>query len=81
MADSPSILVSRELQAIASELEKRLEGVAGQAVGFSLFVWTDGRASYVANVARGEIVPVLDLMLQRWKAQPGAPDVPAHEVN
>lgn len=74
-----SIKVSQELQAIAAELEARLRAVAGTSVGFSLFVWTEGRSNYIANVPRKEVVGVLEAHIQGWKK--GAPDVPAHKVN
>lgn len=69
--------VSVHLQGLADNLNMALEDIAGEPVGFSLFVWTGGRANYVSNAPRVEILPVLEAMIQQWKA--GMPDIPAHE--
>jgi hypothetical protein len=77
---SPAVRVSRELQQIADELSARLEGVAGRPVAFSLFVWTEGRAYYVATTNdRAAVKALLHEFLACWDA--GMPDVPAHQVN
>ena len=71
--------VSRELQRVARDLDADLAEVAGERVAFSLFVWTEGRCSYVSSGAmRSEVIVVLEAMIARWKA--GEPDVPAHEA-
>lgn len=70
--------VSLELQNIARELDKRIEDGAGKRIGFSLFVWTDGRCNYVSSVDRAEVIQVLEGMIKGWKA--GMPDAPAHEI-
>lgn len=76
---NPSHKVSLELQTIAGEISKRLDDVAEQPVAWSLFVWTDGRASYVASADRAEVILVLEAMIAKWKA--GMPDIPAHMVS
>lgn len=76
-AGHPSVRVSRELQAVANELTMRLNGIAGAPVAWSLFVWTDGVANYVANADRKQIIGVLEAMIAKWKE--GMPDVPAHK--
>lgn len=73
-----SIKVSKELQTIADELRDRLNNVAGTQVQFSLFVWTEGRASYISTASRKEVIETLEIMIRRWKE--GMPDIPAHEV-
>ena len=77
MSDAVS-KVSKELQAIAAELEKRIDGVAGEHVSFSLFVWTEGRCNYISSAARPEVITVLEAMIAKWKA--GMPDIPAHQI-
>lgn len=80
MTGSASHKVSRELQTIARELTARLDGVAGESTSWSLFVWTEGRASYIGHYAdRAQVIAVLETMIARWKA--GMPDVPAHEIS
>lgn len=74
-----AVLISRQLQDIAQELEVRLTGIVGHPVAFSLFVWTDGRSNYISSAARAEVVQVLEQHLAGWKA--GMPDVPAHEIS
>lgn len=72
------VRVSQDLQAIARELDQRLAQTAGQRVRFSLFVWTEGRASYISTAHRDDVIAVLEGMIARWKD--GMPDIPAHEV-
>ena len=71
--------ISMQGQDIARMVEGQLEAVAGERVGFSLFVWTKGRCTYVSNCPdRAEIITVLEQMIESWKK--GMPDIPAHEV-
>ena len=70
--------VSRHLQTIAHELDKRLTELVGHRVAFSLFVWTDGRSNYISTADRSEVAPVLVEHLKGWAE--GMPDVPAHEI-
>lgn len=74
-----TLAISRELQNIAKRLDKDLEGVAGERVCFSLFVWCEGYANYVSTKHRAQIIPVLEAMIARWKA--GDPQPPVHKVN
>jgi hypothetical protein len=76
---SDARIVSKQLQSIAADLGVRLEQLTGHRVAFSLFVWTDGRASYISTAARHEVIAVLEQMLAGWRK--GMPDVPAHEVD
>ena len=78
-ASAASIRVGQELQTVAAELSARLNGIAGQDVAWSLFVWTDGRASYIAHADRAQVIGVLEHMIARWKQ--GMPDIPAHEIS
>jgi hypothetical protein len=70
--------VSRAAQDLATELDERIEEIAGERVAFSLFIWTRGRCTYVSTAERPEIIRTLEMMLDGWKA--GMPDVPAHKV-
>lgn len=72
-----AVKVSEHLQAVARELDQRLERIAGKRVAFSLFVWTDGRSNYISTADRSEIIAVMEQMIAGWKQ--GMPDVPAHE--
>jgi hypothetical protein len=76
-ANHPAVLISKELQTVADELSQRLNGIAMQPVSWSLFVWTEGVANYVAAADRAQIIPVLEAMIERWKE--GMPDIPAHD--
>ena len=76
---TPSAAVSRDLQAIARDLDARIEALAGQRIAFALVIFTPGRASYVSTAAsRSAVAQQLRDLLAYWEA--GMPDVPAHEV-
>lgn len=76
---SPMIAVSKDLQKIAKRLDKDITKSAGERVGFSLFVWTDGRCNYVSNSTnRAEIKRALLSVVDGWDA--GMPDIPNHEI-
>lgn len=71
--------VSRQLQEIARKIDDMVAEAAGERVAFSLFVWTQGRCSYISSgTDRREIIAVLEAMIAGWKG--GMPDIPAHEV-
>ena len=76
--ESPSHRVSRALQGIARKLEDMLNKAAGTHVYWSLFVWTGGRASYIANANREDVVTTLKMLMKKW--EDGMPDTPAHKV-
>jgi len=71
--------VSLAAQDIAKDLGKATEEVAEERVAFSLFIWTEGRCTYISSAEREEIIPVLEGMIAGWKK--GMPDIPAHEVS
>ena len=73
-----ALRISHAGQAIAKAVDDMLLAVAKEPVGFSLFMWTDGRAQYVSNADREEVVKAMEECLQRWRE--GMPDIPAHEV-
>ena len=73
------VRVSQRLQELAQELDRQLEDIAGEPVGFTLIVYTHPRASYISNVARPVAVREIRALLAAWAA--GMPDVPAHEVS
>jgi len=76
---SPSIAVSQQLQALARKLEDDIERIAGQKIGFSLFVYTPERMNYISNVDRKDAERCLETLLESWKG--GMPDIPAHKVS
>lgn len=78
MPSAADINVSKNLQRIASGIDRALEIAAGEKVRFSLFVWSDGRPQYVANAERADVVLALKAILAKWEE--GMPDVPTHEV-
>ena len=78
---SPENKVSQNLQAIAAEIEDRLQEVAGQRMLFSLVVFntTPGtRMNYISNGDRDDVATALRNLLESWDQ--GMPDVPAHKV-
>lgn len=73
-----TLKVSRELQGIARDLDKAIQASAGERMGWSLVVFTEGRASYVSNCERAEVIEAMQEFLKSWGA--GLPDIPAHEI-
>lgn len=73
------IRVSLKLQGVAREIDRQLEDIAGEPVGFTLIVYTHPRASYISNVERSVAVREILALLDAWAD--GMPDVPAHEVS
>ena len=73
-----TIKVSKEMQTVATVVSRILEEIAGEPMGFTLVVFTEGRASYVSNCKRGEVIQELKTLLSYWDA--GMPDVKAHDV-
>ena len=63
--------------ALARALPKDIERAAGERVGFTLLVFTEGRASYISTVQRDFSVQEIKRLLGIWEQ--GMPDVPAHE--
>ncbi|MGI2181063.1 hypothetical protein ACRN9F_02240 [Shewanella oncorhynchi] len=77
------IKVSKNLQALAKMLDKELEKVAGQRMGFSLIVFSDnesGETNYVSNCARNESAKALSKVLKKWELSEMI-DIPAHLKN
>jgi hypothetical protein len=73
------VAVSQRLQDLARELDRQLEDIAGEPVGFTLIVYTSPRASYISNVDRKVAIREMLRLLAAWRA--GMPDIPAHEVS
>lgn len=71
--------VSAQLQGVGRLVATALERAAGRRVDWSLFVWTEGRANYIASADRREVAPVIGSILAGWRRQ--MPDLPAHEIN
>lgn len=77
----PDHRVSRSLQEVAEELDKRLEEIAGTRVGFYLSVFPEDpkhRTSYVANCSRQDVRQGIDQMLRHWDE--GMPVIATHEI-
>lgn len=77
MAES-TMSVSRELPKIADDLDAAITAAAGERQGWCLVVFTEGRASYISNAPRPEVVTAIKGMLASWEA--GLPDIPAHKI-
>lgn len=75
---SAAAAVSRNLQAIARDLDEVLERAAGERVAFSLIVWTPERVNYIGNGNREQVAAGMREFLAKWEA--GGADVPAHEI-
>ena len=60
-----TIKLSRNLPGIAQGLDDVISDVAGGRIGFALVVFTEGRASYVSNCGRSEVVRELRNLLER----------------
>lgn len=73
-----TIRLSQHLQAIARGLDQSIEAAAGERIGFTLLVFTEGRASYISTVERADSVREIKTLLSLWEQ--GMPDVPAHNV-
>lgn len=75
-----AVKVSMALQDVAQTIDLQLEAIAGKRIGFSLFVWTDGRCNYIsqAGMGRREIKAAIQSVIDGWDQ--GMPDVAAHEV-
>ena len=73
-----TVEVSRNLQALAQGLDEVIEGIAGERVGFTLIVFTEGRASYISTVKREDSVREIKNLLHCWDE--GLPDIPAHNI-
>jgi hypothetical protein len=77
-----AIAISQKLQEIAALIDQELQLAAGseERIAFTLFVWTEGAVSYVANTTdKKEMIAALEKMIAKWKA--GMPDIPLHERN
>lgn len=78
MSDETAMKISANLQKVSVALDEILSRVAGQRVGFSLFVWTEGQGSYVSNLKdRSDIKAELLQIIERW--DDGMPDIPLHK--
>lgn len=73
-----TINLSRQLQAIAGELDERISNAAGERTGFTLIIFTEGRASYISTIDREASVREIKHLLSLWDQD--MPDVPAHDV-
>ena len=73
-----TLALSRSLQGIAQDLDLAIEAAAGERVGYTLIVFTEGRASYISTVKRDESVREIKNLLHCWSE--GLPDIPAHEI-
>jgi len=61
------VKVAERLQPLAEKISKDLEKAVGKPVPFSLFTWGGQRAQYVANVARGDAMVAMKVLVDRWE--------------
>jgi hypothetical protein len=79
---NPDRKISVAMQEIAEHLDKYLENIAGEHMGFSLVVFNavnDSRMNYVSNCSREDVYSALSSLLKGWEE--GMPDIPAHKVD
>ena len=74
-----TIRLSQKLPEIAKDLSAAIEEAAGERIGFTLLVFTAGRASYISSINREDSVRELKKLLEYWEK--GMPDVSAHEYS
>lgn len=77
-----SVKVSKELRALASELEDRVEAIAGQRMAFALLIFSPNegeRMNYISNGPREEMHQAMKALIKGWEE--GMPDVPAHKMD
>jgi hypothetical protein len=82
MSLPPEITVSMAMQPLADQIDKILEEIAGERMGFSLVVFNTkpgSRMNYVSNCDREEVINALSSLLDGWEQ--GMPDIPAHKVS
>ena len=79
MSVADAAIVSRARQEIARDLDDKLTALTGKKQAFTLFVWTEGRAGYVANADRAEVRAAVTKLFDHWDK--GMPDIPAHEIS
>lgn len=72
-----TIKVSHAMRPLAEGIDGALLQVAGERVGFTLIVYTEGRASYISNVTREESIREMKKLISLWEQE--MPDIPAHE--
>ncbi len=77
MAES-TINLSKNLNKIAKKLDKNINHHAGKRLGFTLIIYTEGRASYISNCDRNQSIEQMKHLLTLWGE--GMPDIKAHEV-
>lgn len=74
--------ISKNLQAMAQQIDAQLKEIAGQEIGFFLLVGNTeagGRTNYISNMDRAQSAEVMLDLLDRWMA--GMQDIPAHKVS
>lgn len=76
--NAATIALSQNLQSVAKAVDEFIEVAAGERIGFTLIVFTEGRASYISTVDRSDSVREIKHLLEIWEQ--GMPDIPAHEV-
>ena len=72
------VTLSKGLQGIAKRLDKDIERKAGEKIGFTLVIYTEGRAQYVSTVDRQSSIEQMEYLISLWKQD--MPDIEAHKV-
>lgn len=76
------IKISKNVQALAKELDEKLALIAGQRMRFSLLVFnseTGSRMNYISNADRESVELALTSLLDAWSE--GMPDIAAHKLD
>jgi hypothetical protein len=72
--------VSRRLKALAKNLEKNIEKMSGERMGFALLVFgtePGAKMQYISNCDRDQMRAAIKSLVAGWEA--GLPDIPEHE--
>lgn len=69
--------LSKRMKKIAQGLAKKIEQAAGENLGFTLIIYTPGRASYIGNVDRKDGIKGMQHLISEWKKE--GIDIPYHE--
>jgi hypothetical protein len=78
-SDSPAVEISKQLPALLDLVEDKVTQIAGAKQAMTLIIWTEGRANYISNARREDVIRALKEMLEAWERN--MPDIPAHHVN
>ena len=61
------ITLSKGLQDVAKNLDKDIEEKAGEKIGFTLIIYTEGRAQYVSTIDRESSIEQMEYSISLWR--------------